>query len=131
MCRVDGFTTFMCQLFGILGASTSRNPKGLSRPVQVLFACSIGSKTNLQSDREMDNTRRPIRIQGLYVGSADTECLLISHIISAVYQSGSCRKVLGVLKQNFVSDVYHIPPWYFTYANFFYICPTNKTLRSY
>jgi hypothetical protein len=35
--RVDNLTTFMCQLSRNLGASTSWNPKGLSRPVQGLL----------------------------------------------------------------------------------------------
>jgi hypothetical protein len=33
----DNLTTFMCRLSRNLGASTSRNPKGLSRPVMGLL----------------------------------------------------------------------------------------------
>jgi hypothetical protein len=33
----DNFTTFMCRLSRNLGASTSWNPKGLSRPVMGLL----------------------------------------------------------------------------------------------
>jgi hypothetical protein len=35
--RADNLTTFMCRLSRILGASTSWNPKGLSRPVMGLL----------------------------------------------------------------------------------------------
>src|SRR5215475_12309207 len=37
MCRADNLTTFMCRLSGHLGASTSWNPQGLSRPVMGLL----------------------------------------------------------------------------------------------
>jgi hypothetical protein len=37
VCRADNFTTFMCRLSWNLGASTSRNPQGLSRPVMGLL----------------------------------------------------------------------------------------------
>jgi hypothetical protein len=37
MRRADNLTTFMCRLSRNLGASTSWNPKGLSRPVMGLF----------------------------------------------------------------------------------------------
>jgi hypothetical protein len=33
VCRADNLTTFMCRLSRNSGASTSWNPKGLSRPV--------------------------------------------------------------------------------------------------
>jgi hypothetical protein len=33
----DNLTTFMCRLSGYLGASSSRNPQGLSRPVMGLL----------------------------------------------------------------------------------------------
>ena len=36
-CRADNLTTFMCQLSRNLGASTSWNPQGLSRPVMGLL----------------------------------------------------------------------------------------------
>jgi len=39
--RADNFTTFMCRLTRHLGASTSWNIKGLSRPVQVLLELYI------------------------------------------------------------------------------------------
>jgi hypothetical protein len=35
--RADNLTTFMCQLSRNLGASTSWNPQGLSRPVMGLL----------------------------------------------------------------------------------------------
>jgi hypothetical protein len=35
--RADNLSTFMCQLSRNLGASTSWNPKGLSRPVMGLL----------------------------------------------------------------------------------------------
>jgi hypothetical protein len=35
--RADNLTTFKCRLSGNLGASTSRNPQGLSRPVMGLL----------------------------------------------------------------------------------------------
>jgi len=35
--RADNLTTFMCRLSGHLGASTSWNPQGLSRPVMGLL----------------------------------------------------------------------------------------------
>jgi hypothetical protein len=35
--RADNLTTFMCRLSRNLGASTSWNPKGLSRPVMGLL----------------------------------------------------------------------------------------------
>jgi hypothetical protein len=35
--RADNLTTFMCQLSGNLGDSTSWSPKGLSRPVMGLL----------------------------------------------------------------------------------------------
>ena len=38
VCRADNLTTFMCRLSWNLGASTSWNPQGLSRPViQLLY----------------------------------------------------------------------------------------------
>jgi hypothetical protein len=38
--RADNLTTFMCRLSRNLGASTSWNPKGLSRPVMgLLYLC--------------------------------------------------------------------------------------------
>ena len=37
MRRADNATTFMCRLSGNLGASTSWNPQGLSRPVMGLL----------------------------------------------------------------------------------------------
>jgi len=37
MRRTDSLTTFMCRLSWILGASTSWNPQGLSRPVMGLL----------------------------------------------------------------------------------------------
>src|SRR5215475_14309547 len=37
MCRADNLTTFMCRLSGHLGASTSWNPQGLSKPVMGLL----------------------------------------------------------------------------------------------
>ena len=37
MRRADNLTTFMCRLFWNLGASTSWNPQGLSRPVMELL----------------------------------------------------------------------------------------------
>ena len=37
MRRADNLTTFMCRLSWNLGASTSRNPQGLSRPVMGLL----------------------------------------------------------------------------------------------
>jgi hypothetical protein len=36
VCRADNLTNFMCQLSSNLGASTSWNPQGLSRPVEGL-----------------------------------------------------------------------------------------------
>jgi len=37
VCRADNLTTFMCRLSWSLGASTSWNPVGLSRPVMGLL----------------------------------------------------------------------------------------------
>ena len=35
--RADKLTTFMCRLFGHLGASTFWNPQGLSKPLMALL----------------------------------------------------------------------------------------------
>jgi hypothetical protein len=43
--RADNLTTFMCQLSRNLGASTSWNPVGLSRPVMgLLYLLRLGYK---------------------------------------------------------------------------------------
>jgi hypothetical protein len=40
--RADNLTTFLCRLSGNLGASTSWNPQGLSRPVMgLLYICKL------------------------------------------------------------------------------------------
>jgi hypothetical protein len=39
--RADNLATFMCRLSGNLGASTSWNPHGLSRPVQGLLCLKV------------------------------------------------------------------------------------------
>jgi hypothetical protein len=39
--RTDNLTTFTCRLSRNLGASTSRNPQGLPRPVMGLFCLSV------------------------------------------------------------------------------------------
>jgi hypothetical protein len=51
--RADNLTTFMCRLSRNLGASTSWNPKGLSRPVMGLLylyqkqhSCWLQSREN-------------------------------------------------------------------------------------
>jgi len=49
--RADNLTTFMCRLSWKLGASTSWNPQGLSRPVMGLLCCfnvRIRSKVYVQ-----------------------------------------------------------------------------------
>jgi hypothetical protein len=48
VCRADNLTTFFCRLSRNLGASTSWNPDGLSRPVQGLIYLFIYILPNVQ-----------------------------------------------------------------------------------
>ena len=60
----DNLTTFMCRLSWHLGASTSWNPQGLSRPVMglLLHGVSIQNSTVLTSRRLSSNLRPDIVI---------------------------------------------------------------------
>ena len=76
MRRADNLTTFMCRLSWNLGASTSWNPQGLSRPVMgLLYLLPLPFKT-LHSqfgicfskflDRVMYKTKFPIHISVVF-----------------------------------------------------------------
>jgi hypothetical protein len=49
----DNLTTFMCRLSGNLGASTSWNPQGLSRPVMGLFYLYVIILLNVLSGTQL------------------------------------------------------------------------------
>jgi hypothetical protein len=50
VCGADNLTTFMCQMSGYLGALTSWNPQGLSRPVMGLLYVLLVASLCTQSD---------------------------------------------------------------------------------
>ena len=74
--RTDKLTTFMCRLCWNLGASTSWNPQGLSRPVMGLFCFWSLVKNYLPLYRACINVWRQIAVASNIDGRLYKTCFL-------------------------------------------------------